>query len=1393
MPEDKKIKGNNSFNINLKTGKQRRKLIVSSALSFFIILTGVLIAFNFTLADALNSYNKSFGDSLTAPEWNNLDDDFLNTFDNDTINGALTIYRSTGDNAELKLDSGASSHWGLYQDRTTKDLRFWNNDVLIGSGNLLTLTNEGNVGIGTTGPTNPLTISAPTGDAFSNIPLLFIRNTTLSNTLVTSMVGLAKTSSDMSDGFGSRLLFALQDSAFGGSSNVVAGVGAVRSGADNSGALVFQTYNAGSVGEAMRIDNLGYVGIGTNNPGALLHVTGNIKVSDSAGEYMAPVFETDVVSKKYVDENFAPIAGGGYWQVGGNTLTAKNYIGSTSNHDIGFKTNDTERMTILAGGNVGIGTSSPSKILHLVTPSISNAMIFESTAEATWLRFILTNSVQNWHFGFNGNSSDFIFRDATNSQYPFTIESGTLSDTLYLSSEGKVGIGTTSPTSTLHVVGGGYFSDPVTVGSPVNDGHAVTKNYLESYVGGEVGSAFSGSGTANYVTKFTDTYGLGNSIIYDNGTNVGIGTSGPISKLHINGGIGSLATGLTFGDGDTGIYENSDDTLYISNAGSNIWIINNSILGGGNGRGAISASYPSLTTPGLLPRGNKSDLGIGGTNDSELTLITGGQTRLYVDSIGRIGIGTITPRAKLDIYGSNNFVYVDEMVPVNDHHLVAKKYVDETFAPLVGPGAALTGSGTTNYVPLWTGAGELGNSSIYESSGNVAIGTTSASYKLQVSTDAGFASNNTVIDDTGNITTKSLMDKDNVLYKLDPSATGDSLSVAGNLIGGGYIRMSGAGNNYVMGNMGIGTDSPNANLDIVRSTSGKIMDMKGSNLDIWWRIGHVGDTYGYYWQYDGTGAGNENTLRLLSENAADTDFDIFKFYQTTGGMEVYGGYSSSGIDIRQNGDLYSSGKIGIGTAAPAKELHVVGSMVLNDGLNNVLIGTSVGNGITTGYSNTAVGKEAFVANSSGFYNVAFGERALYSNTTDVQNTAIGAYALSNTIERFNTGVGFAVLNANTTGQNNTAIGRQAGRYITDGVTGNTTGNYNVFIGGETKANADGETNQIVIGYNATGNGSNSVTIGNNSVTKTILKGVVTVGTPIEDYHATTKAYVDSTVSSGVNAGIDGTINYLSKFNTANSVADSQVYDNGTNVGIGTNSPLTKLHIKGSQVGLRIDGSTSSTGGAYFYGLSGGSNIPTDLWSGTNAQFNGSTWNRDDVLRPAWTFGMASGSNDYFRLRHVSAGANPISWTTIMQVDSSNNIAFNTNDLYISSSNSRIGIGTTLPSATLDIITSNSYAILAGNQKIGNVATPTEDTDVVIKSYVDNNFAPITGGVGSAFVQGGNSFTGVATLGTNDNYNLDLKTNNEKRLTILNTGKIGIGTTNPTNILHLSTAGTNINP
>jgi len=178
------------------------------------------------------------------------------------------------------------------------------------------------------------------------------------------------------------------------------------------------------------------------------------------------------------------------------------------------------------------------------------------------------------------------------------------------------------------------------------------------------------------------------------------------------------------------------------------------------------------------------------------------------------------------------------------------------------------------------------------------------------------------------------------------------------------------------------------------------------------------------------------------------------------------------------------------------------------GNNNSVVGGSALQNNTTGTWNSAVGVNALTNNTTGSNNAAVGVNALQNNTTGTNNSAVGVSALQNTTGDSNAAVGANALATNTTGTNNaavgvsalrnnttggsnSAIGVDAGRFIADGATINSITNSSVFLGRDTRALASNQTNQIVIGHGAVGAGSNTATIGNTSITATVLRGNVT--------------------------------------------------------------------------------------------------------------------------------------------------------------------------------------------------------------------------------------------------------------------------------------------------------------
>jgi hypothetical protein len=167
---------------------------------------------------------------------------------------------------------------------------------------------------------------------------------------------------------------------------------------------------------------------------------------------------------------------------------------------------------------------------------------------------------------------------------------------------------------------------------------------------------------------------------------------------------------------------------------------------------------------------------------------------------------------------------------------------------------------------------------------------------------------------------------------------------------------------------------------------------------------------------------------------------------------------------------------------------------VNTGANNSFFGIDSGRLNTTGFNNTANGYQALRNNTTGGLNTANGVDALRNNTTGGLNTANGVNALfNNTTGTNNTANGVSALLFNTSGTNNTANGVNAGRFIADGTTANSITNNSIFIGASTRAFANNQTNQIVIGFEAIGNGSNTVTLGNTSIIKTFLRGTINAG------------------------------------------------------------------------------------------------------------------------------------------------------------------------------------------------------------------------------------------------------------------------------------------------------------
>jgi len=342
--------------------------------------------------------------------------------------------------------------------------------------------------------------------------------------------------------------------------------------------------------------------------------------------------------------------------------------------------------------------------------------------------------------------------------------------------------------------------------------------------------------------------------------------------------------------------------------------------------------------------------------------------------------------------------------------------------------------------------------------------------------------------------------------------------------------------------LGIGTTSPRAKLEVV----GKIYQTGLGNSTFFGYEAGLNDDLSNYNMAIGYQALRSNTTG--DYNTALGNYALLS--NTTGNSNVaVGGWA-----------LYSNTTGGSNIAIGPNAL-----VSNTTGYYNFAIGVDALHSNTTGAGNFAIGPNALYSNTTGESNFAIGLNALVSNTTANSNVAIGRDTLySNTTGYSNLAIGTNALYANTTGYSNLALGINAGRYISGGGD-NTTSNNSIYIGYDTRASANGNTNEIVIGASAVGNGSNSITLGNDSITKTILKGNVGIGTTNPTNF---KLQIDGSIGPNTNNAYDlGSTDYKWK----NVYISSNMYNSG-------NTQTSGLYIPTSAVVNNILTCTNATTG-----------------------------------------------------------------------------------------------------------------------------------------------------------------------------------------------------------------------
>jgi hypothetical protein len=532
----------------------------------------------------------------------------------------------------------------------------------------------GNVGIGTTEPSQKLTIrddsaaTYSTGDASTNTGDLVLQN------------------NDETDGNFNRISFqSNSDNNQTGDLLDAARITAIypdHAGGNPSGELAFETKaDAGGMAEAMRIDRDGNVGIGTTNPTTPLQVAGIAQIvtgSDNAfygGNYV----------RVFGDQNY------GFRNTGGTYIANISMSGNS----------------YFNGGNVGIGTTSPSSKLY----------ISDTSAPASG--DIITNKIYSvGNVAANGNTRTGLDVETNRGGW---YNSDATSGNFKISSDNRIGnsdlIGVKSlatvdvdnvysnvPASGSLTAFYGKVSTTFTAGSgPVAKAYGLRIDAPEVAVNSEIGTYYGAYiDGASALGTLTNKYAF---VTEATAGNVGIGTTSPTAaKLVVD--------------------SNTAPQILVKNSGGG----NAQILFEDNSGGTQNASI-------TYDQGGDNTLSIATEYDSpndlnQIKLVPGGEVAMTLsggdDSTGTNGIITFNGYVGTRQTGTPTYILGTD----NSGNVVKVLGGD-----IPGAGGTVTGTGSVNQVAFWDGTSSLsGDNSLYWDPTNehLGIGDSTPGSKLKV-------------------------------------------------------------------------------------------------------------------------------------------------------------------------------------------------------------------------------------------------------------------------------------------------------------------------------------------------------------------------------------------------------------------------------------------------------------------------------------------------------------------------------------------------------------------------------------------------------------------------------------------------------------------------------------
>ena len=535
----------------------------------------------------------------------------------------------------------------------------------------------------------------------------------------------------------------------------------------------------------------GNVGINTTAPGFNLEVNGSLKAANftstnvssatlnlSTGLTSAAAQITNVVATNVSSSTM---------NVTGLTASNINFTGNLFQNGSVYVSSQWTSLTngnlFYTSGSIGVGTSNPTSNLevyqntddniglnitndHTGGNARVNLNMRAGTSNAGGQLFALNSDPTFVVRSFSGNSSGISLNVASNLGSLKMSTADTLR--MIIASNGNVGIGTSTPSSMLHVNGSALFTGITAAAARITD--VVSTNVSSASAQITTATVATLLNTNAITTNISSsTLSLSGTVVIAAAQNHTIGTirMDSSNRASVNGGI-NPAYGLSVG---LGIYTNSMTETYGIKSTFNSNTVGSLFTTGGNVGIGITAPIQKLDVAG----------GVRITGGGLLATFNSNTVGSIFTTGGNVGIGTTSPSSMLHVNGSARFT------DVSSTNLVATNVTAATLNLSTGLASA---NATITEVTVGGALTVMGGFSAVNANGTIwALAATS-----QLSTASLFSSNAS----TGTLTASSISATNASLGNITVSSTKDAtgvtsaaLVVSGGVGVGGSVRLGG--------------------------------------------------------------------------------------------------------------------------------------------------------------------------------------------------------------------------------------------------------------------------------------------------------------------------------------------------------------------------------------------------------------------------------------------------------------------------------------------------------------------------------------------------------------------------------------------------------------------------